>query len=251
MSEKPSSVTITCQSCKKCYSPKNILLCRGQCTSCTTAQWQLHAEFDILRNGSTSPLSSDGALLTNIGLNAIGIGLLVATGSGFTVRVGGGGDGSDKPTGGKSVADIYDVPGQKVFELCNPPRQALNQLGDFILQKEAEIQRERMKERGGSRCRACQILFVPSSSKPWTLVGSCSKSCCASLHGVADYSLIENAVNESTMEATTKVEQTVQEQAYVQAACSCGHLFQLSKMYRGTYRKCPNCQAKVLVPLNG
>ena len=88
MSEKPSSVTITCQSCKKRYSPKDILRSRGQCVCCTVAQWHLHAEFNILRNGATSPLSSDGSLLTNIGLNAIGIGLLVTTGTGFTLGVG-------------------------------------------------------------------------------------------------------------------------------------------------------------------
>ena len=241
---------LTCQSCKKRYSPKDILRSRGQCVCCAVAQWHLHAEFDILRNGATSPLSSDGSLLTNIGLNAIGIGLLVTTGTGFTVGVGGG-DSSGKPTGGKSVADIYDVPGQKVLELCDPVKQALNRLGEFVQQKEAEIQRERMKERGGSHCQCCQILFVPSAAKPWTLVGACSKSCCASMHGVAEYSLIENAVNESTMEASSKIEQSAQGQSFIQVSCNCGHKFQLAKMYKGTYRKCTNCQAKILVPLTG
>ena len=250
MSEKPSSVIITCQNCKKHRSPTEILRSRGQCASCPTAKWHLHAEFGGVRNGSSSPLSTDGALLANIGLNAIGVGLLVATGTGFTVRVGGG-MGSDQTPGGKSVADIYDVPSEKVLELCDPANRALSRLGEFVLQQEAEIQRTRMKERGGSHCRSCQILFVPSPAKPWTLVGACSKSCCADMSGVAEYSLIENAVIAATSETSTKIEQAATSQAYIQVSCTCGQTIQFAKMYKGTYRKCTNCQAKILVPLTG
>jgi hypothetical protein len=195
-------------------------------------------------------LNADGALLASLGLNAIGIGLLVTTGTGFTVGIGGGID-SDQPAGGRSVADIYDVPSEKILELCNPANRALSQLGEFVLQQEVETQRKRMKERGGSNCRSCQILFVPSPSKPWTLVGACSKTCCANMNGVAEYSLIESAVIEATAESSSKIEQAATRQAYIQVSCACGQTIQFPKMYKGTYRKCANCQAKILVPLTG
>lgn len=251
MSDKPSVITIRCQGCKRTYSPKQIVSVRGVCTDCRDANWHIQAEYRVYETKSAGPLGSDGTALSNIGLNALGLGLLAATGTGFVGSVGDTSFARTKATGATSVADIYDVAGSDLLALCEPIKTAMSQLADFVYQKELEIQRNRMLERGGSHCRSCQILFVPSPSKPWTMVGTCSRSCCAALHGESDYSLVKEAVNEASSKATSNNELGSQDKTHMQVQCKCGMMVQLAKMYQGTYRKCPGCHNKILVPLGG
>ncbi len=239
MSDKPISIKILCQGCNEQYSPKQVVATRGTCLKCPNAKWHVQAEYHLYENKGNT-------VMAKIGLNAIGLGLMATTGTGFVVGLGGAS--KDTKTGATSIANIYDVSGSDLLTHCDPSNTAMTRLADFVHFREQEIQRNRILERGGSHCRSCQILFVPSPSKPWTMVGTCSRSCCAALHGEQDYSLVESAVNEFIAKSNTTNEQPLKEKATIQVQCKCGTIIPFAKMYQGTFRKCPQCQTKILVP---
>ncbi|MEM7475011.1 MAG: hypothetical protein AAF483_08460 [Planctomycetota bacterium] len=211
----------------------------ARCSNCPGGKWQVRAEFEVTAE------NSGGDVATNIGLNAIGLGLLAATGAGFTAKIAG----SSKAQTAISVAEVFDVDRSELADLCVPTKAAFTRIAAFVYKKEQAIQRERMKQRGGSNCKHCDILFVPSENKPWTLVGACSKSCCAALHGHTEYAQIESMVKASTANASDKIREAKVKSNIVQTQCSCGNEFSAPKMYAGTYRKCPHCGEKVLIPL--
>jgi hypothetical protein len=239
MSDKPISIKIRCQGCDVQFTPKQLVSARGICVNCPQANWHVQAEY-LIHENKGSPVAA------KIGLNAIGLGLLATTGTGFVVGLGG--IENNTATGATSIANIYDVSGTELLAVCDPVKTAMTQLAEFVRQREQEIQRSRILERGGSHCLSCKILFVPSPSKPWTMVGTCSRSCCAALHGEQDYSLVESAVNAATAKEKATTEQSTKDKAFVQVRCTCGVIVQLAKMYQGTFRKCPCCQSKILVP---
>ena len=167
MSDKPTEITIRCQGCKQRYKPKEIIRVRGVCDNCPTANWHIQAEYRIYNSKSGGVLGSDSLPLGNVGINVLGLGLLAATGTGFVVTGGDSSGAGTKSTWSSSIADIYDVPSLDLVALCEPIQLAAMQLAEFVNQKELEIQRTRMAERGATHCRSCNVLFVPSAAKPW------------------------------------------------------------------------------------
>jgi DNA-directed RNA polymerase subunit RPC12/RpoP len=83
------------------------------------------------------------------------------------------------------------------------------------------------------------------------MIGACSRSCCSAIYSVANYSMIEKEVEAASKQLSPPAENNVHGSSMIEAKCQCGNIIQLAKMYQGTYRKCPKCNGKLLVPLNG
>jgi DNA-directed RNA polymerase subunit RPC12/RpoP len=250
MTEIPTSIVIRCQNCKQDFKPTQITKIRGICTACNEPTlWQIRAEYAKVHGsneGSPADLS-----LKSAGLNIIGLTLLASTGVGFTYGIPGHGkSGPEDRSGGKSLVDIFDITTQQLLDLCFPPEAVMASFAAFIHKTEIENQRKRMAERGAVHCRNCNILFVPSADKPWTLVSTCSKTCCVAHYQVDEYSQIEKQVQESSAEAAQYLVQKKVNSAYIRLRCKCGNELKFPQMYKGTYRKCSNCGERVLVPLH-
>ena len=233
--DRPASIIIRCQSCDSQFTPRQLAKAEAQCHVCRDPKWHIRAEFDIVEESDSG----------NVGMNLLGIGLLAATGSGFTVT-----GGSKEKSVGKSLADVYDITGEELRPLCKPIKLAYDQIAVFVIEKEKAIQRERMHERGASHCKMCNILFVPSEDKPWTLAGTCSKSCCAAQHGSSSYVDVEEKISQETKKVSGKLKNFKKESRRIETKCICGHEFSVPKMYEGTMRKCPQCETKTLIPNN-
>ncbi len=136
-------------------------------------------------------------------------------------------------------------------ELADPAVDPSVKLDAFVALKRNEqfqLHRQQM-ERNGQECEKCGMLFVRNDSKPWTMVGTCSKVCCAAKFGVSDYALVEDEVAEQSRRISPEMKKRQRSNLVIHVECpACQHHFDLPKMYGGVYRKCPACQEKVLVP---
>lgn len=240
MNELPKSFAVDCESCKKPHSTKAIQRTRGVCPTCGHDQWHLYVDFGLVMDEGT-------ALVKTAVVNVVGLSLLAATGLGFTAKV------SKQTKTQKSTLDFHFLPPSEILEICDPSVKPLVQVGAFVARKQHQQflkHKSEMEERGGSHCDVCDVLFVPMADKPWTMVGTCSKSCCAAKFNAQDYSRIENEVIAATQGTAAVVAEQAKSESLVTVQCPCGYRFQLKKMYCGLRRKCPSCDQKVFVPEN-
>lgn len=235
MTERPDKVIIRCERCKSEQSLSAIHRSDGACSNCGHDSWEIQATYLARQE------TADG---TTLALNAIGLNIFSSTG----LTLGGPLPVEKKPVNG---FDIHEVSAQTMREIADPQVDPAVKLDAFIRLKRNELyqkHRERM-EQHGQQCDQCGILFVLNDKKPWTLVGTCSKVCCANKFGAADYALIEHDVIQQASQVAPEVLQRQRDNMLIHVQCpDCGHQFNLATMYSGVYRKCPACHAKVLVP---
>lgn len=226
MPEIPESFSIGCEGCKKVQSPSAINGKAGLCPACGHDQWHVHVDFQS---------KSKGESVTR----AVGLDMLMRVG--FNIDTAD----SDDP----SSRDFHFVPASEIVELCRVHPDPLVLVAAYVARKESQLfnkHKAQMEERGGKNCEACNMLFVPSADKPWTLVGVCSKACCADKYKASDYSQIEKDVLSTAAQLRSSVEEkSVSDQVAV--SCDCGNTFNLNRMYCGLFRKCPACGKKVFV----
>lgn len=234
MTERADKVEISCEKCKQTYSIAAIRKCQAVC-ACGNNTWHIQATYLARQD------TADG---TSLALNAMGFSVLSTSG----VEIGGPIPVSKKPVNG---FDIRDVSAARLVEIVDPSVDPHIKLDAFIRLKRNEhyqLHRQQMEERG-QECEQCGVLYVLNDSKPWTLLGTCSKFCCAKKMGVNDYSMAELMVEEQVKQLAPEVKQRTRENLNIHVTCpKCHHAFQLPRLYGGIYRKCPQCDAKVLVP---
>lgn len=237
MTEPPDKVEIRCERCKQEASLSSIHRSRGVCTHCQNETWHVQATY----MGRLD--TADG---TTLALNAIGLSILSSSG----VTIGGPLPAEKKPVNG---FDIHDVPAQVLKEISDPQVSPTIKLAAFVqLKRNEQFQQHRQQmEQHGQECVQCGVLYVLNDQKPWTLLGTCSKVCCATRLGVTDYAMIEDEVNTKAQQFIPEVRQRQRDNQLIHVQCpNCKFQFNLAKMYGGVYRKCPECSGKVLVPVN-
>ncbi|MFO0939650.1 MAG: hypothetical protein U0930_02665 [Pirellulales bacterium] len=235
MAEQPDKILIFCQKCGQQTSLSSIHRTRGTCSACQNNTWHVQATYLARQD------TADG---TTLALNAMGLSILNSSG----VMIGGPLPAEKKPVNG---IDIHDVPAETMCDIADPAVDPSIKLNAFVQLKQNErFQQHRKKmEQHGQECIQCGILYVLNDKKPWTLVGTCSKVCCASQHGVSDYAMIEDEVVAKAQSLAPEVRQRQRDNQLIHVQCpACLHEFDLAKIYSGVVRKCPSCQAKVQVP---
>lgn len=232
-SESPSRCSIRCEQCQRKMTPRSISKCAARCP-CGNGTWNLSVEyFDRVPSTARTIL-----------LNAAGFLALFGAGTGIF----------GKATSIRKVNSLnfHDVPAHEMDALCSTPSQFKKKLVEFLERKRQETfqqHKEEMHERGAMHCKTCEGFFVPSASKPWTMLKFCSKTCCALSYGHTDYSRVEHEVNRATSQHKPELEQVHVDLQLISARCSsCGHRWELPRMYGGLVRKCPQCQHKVMIP---
>ena len=235
MTERPDRVMISCERCKLESSLAAIHRSQGLCPHCQNATWHIRATYLARQD------TADG---TTLALNAMGLSLLTSAG----VSLGGPLPVEKKPVNG---VDLHDIPAATLSDIADPAVSPTIKLAAFIeLKKNEQFKqhRQQMEERG-QECVQCGMLYVLNDQKPWTLIGTCSKVCCAAKLGTSDYAMVESRVLELAQQAMPQYRERQREQLSIAVKCpGCQHDFHLAKMYGGVYRKCPACGAKVLVP---
>jgi DNA-directed RNA polymerase subunit RPC12/RpoP len=234
---KPDKIVIRCEGCKKEASLGQLHKNLAVCTACGGDRWHLQA-IHMARQDN-----SDG---TSLALNALGLGLLTSSGINISSPL----PGEKRPVNG---FDIHDVPAKSLLELVSPEVSPLVKLQAFVQFKQNEqFQRHReAMEQKGSECKQCGMLYVMSDQKPWTLLGACSKVCCATQMGAVDYALVEDQVEELAEQRLSELGRRKRDNQIITTNCpSCGHQVELPKMYAGVHRKCAKCGEKILVPLH-
>jgi hypothetical protein len=103
---------------------------------------------------------------------------------------------------------------------------------------DGERDREIMREHGGTNCKVCGTFFMPSADKIWTQSDCCSRVCYAKT-GAATIADTKRKPEKQAPEARLTGQAVVN--------CPCGHQFEVSSMYVGTPRPCPQCGAKTIV----
>jgi DNA-directed RNA polymerase subunit RPC12/RpoP len=234
MTDRPDKVEIRCEQCKQEASITALHRGKGVCSNCKNNTWHVQATYMARQD------TADG---TSLALNAMGLSILNGTGVAI------GGPVPKKPVNG---FDVHDVPGNTLAEIADPTVNPQIKLDAFIRLKrneQFELHRKRMAELG-QECIQCGMLFVRNDTKPWTLVGTCSKVCCSAKFGVSDYAMIEDKVLEQAKDLLPEVKQQQRNSQMIHVVClDCKHEFDLPKMYGGIVRKCPKCGAKVRVPV--
>jgi DNA-directed RNA polymerase subunit RPC12/RpoP len=155
---------------------------------------------------------------------------------------------SKKPVNG---FDLRDVPAETLIGIADPAVDPKIKLEAYIQLKRNEQYQQHRKnmEENGQECDECGMLYVLNHTKPWTLLGTCSKFCCAKKLGVSDYAMAEELVAQQIADLAPQVKQRSRDNLSIHVTCaSCQHAFNLPKIYSGIYRKCPSCDAKILVP---
>jgi hypothetical protein len=76
--------------------------------------------------------------------------------------------------------------------------------------------------------------------------GVCSKACFAKQHHAIDDELGEQM--KATGEMHPQIEAVGSSNLLISVICPCGNSLQVPKMYCGSFRKCPSCGEKLLVP---
>ena len=234
MSEKPDKIVIRCENCKRECTLPAIHQHQGLCPSCQNDLWHIQSIY-LARQ--------DDGDATAVTLKALGLGLFSSDGSSIQSPI----PGEKRPING---FDIHDVSAETLMEICSPEVNPKVKLLAFVRRMENEHfqQHRRAMERNGQHCEQCGVLFVVSNLKPWTLVGTCSKVCCAAKFDAVDYALIEQQVLESCEDRLTESRKNRFGNRAITAECSaCGHRFELPKIYAGVHRKCPECGQKVMV----
>lgn len=234
MADYPDKILIRCEQCKKEATLTTLHRHNGQCPHCGNSTWHVQATYLARQD------NSDGTTLT---LNALGLNLLSSSGFSLGSPV----PGEKRPVNG---IDIHDVPAHEIAEIASPEVNPQVKLQAFVVrtQNEQFSQHRKAMQQHGSQCDQCGILFVLNDQKPWTLVGTCSRVCCAAKYGAVDYALIQDQVLESAKQKTVDVRQIHRDNQVIPVCCpSCGHRFDLPRMYEGVHRKCPACSQKVLV----
>jgi len=235
VSEKPDKIVIRCEQCKRESSLAAIHKHRGICPACKHAAWHIESIYMARQD------DGDAANLT---LKALGFSLLTSDGVSITSPI----PGTKRPVNG---FDMHDVTAEVMAEIADPAVNPQVKLMAFVKLKESELfqQHRRAMERNGRECVQCGMLFVVSDQKPWTLLGACSKVCCAAKLGSVDYALVEQQVLEKCQDRLPEFQKIRRDHRAISACCSaCGHRFELPRIYAGVHRKCPECGHKVLIP---
>ncbi len=237
MTERPDKIVIRCETCKKVCSLNTIHKHRGICPACQNSTWHLQAIYLSRQNDGDA---------TSLTLKALGFGLMDNDG----VSIGSPIPSEKRPVNG---FDVHDVPAEVMVDIADPEVSPQVKLTAYVrLQQNEQFQRHRRSmEKHGLECEQCGVLFVVSDQKPWTLLGTCSKVCCANKLGAVDYALVEEQVQEDCRDRLPEYRKIRLDQRAITVTCSaCGHQFELPRIYAGVNRKCPGCSQKVLVPLD-
>lgn len=234
--DKPTSILFYCQRCDRLSNPYEIQQHGGLCAHCQCERWRVVVKY------AGGPAGDGGAdLAATLALNAIGLGLVAVTGTGFVTRglVSSGGFSHDP---GDTV--YSDVLGQNIIAACVASGGNPIQFAAEIQRQDAEAHRERLGRRGAQSCRYCGVLVVPTPTKPWTMFGACSKLCCARALGTERYADIEDQVHAALGRApdTPEVAKAKRLTASVPVACRCGQTYSVPRTFLGTRRPCPHCQ---------
>lgn len=235
MAEQPDKIALLCQKCGQQASLGSIHRTRAICSGCKNDTWHVQATYLARQD------TADG---TTLALNAMGLSILNSSG----VMIGGPLPVEKKPING---VDILDVPADTMREIADPAVDPTVKLNAFVQRtRNEQFQQHRKKmEEHGQECSQCGILYVLNDKKPWTLVGTCSKVCCAAQHSVSDYAMIEHEINQKAQSLAPEVRQRQRDNQLIHVECpNCHHQFDLARIYGGVIRKCPACQGKVQVP---
>lgn len=234
MSEKPDKIVIRCENCKRESSLTSLDRHRGICSSCQNATWHIQTVYLARQD------DGDAASLT---LKALGFGIFTSEGERIQSPI----PGEKRPING---FDIHDVSAETMMEIASTEVNPQIKLMAFVKLNESQQfqqHREEMK-RNGQDCEQCGVLFVVNEQKPWTLVGTCSKVCCATKFGSVDYTLIEQQVMERCESQSPGLRKSRKDQRAVSVVCTaCNHQFEMPRIYIGVHRKCPACGSKVLI----
>lgn len=234
MADLPDQILIRCEQCKNEATLTALHKHQGHCPHCGNSTWHVQATYLARQD------NSDGTTLT---LNALGLNLLSSSGFNLGSPV----PGEKRPVNG---IDIHDVPANEIMDIASPEVNPQVKLQAFVKRKQNEqfSQHRKAMQQHGSQCEQCGMLFVLNDQKPWTLVGTCSRVCCAGKYGAVDYALIQDQVLESVGQRMVDIRQIQRDNQVIQVCCpACGHRFDLPRMYEGVHRKCPACGQKVLV----
>ncbi len=235
MVDRPDRILIRCESCKRESTLSAIHRNQGACPDCQNPTWHIQVVYLArLPDGDATSLT----------LKALGIGLVNSSGESIGSPL----PGEKRPVNG---FDIHDVPASVMADLASPDVDPDIKLTAFVLWKNNEQfqqHRKAMEERGGE-CDQCGMLYVTNEQKPWTLLGTCSKVCCANKLGAVDYALVEEDVLDRTQGQISELRKHRRDHQAIVVTCGeCGHRFELPKIYAGVQRKCPECDNKVKVP---
>ncbi len=130
-----------------------------------------------------------------------------------------------------------DVPAAHVLSLLQIPFSRRGYVAHRYMQERrdaaAVAEREQLRERGGQECIVCGVFFMPHPDKPWTNAGCCTKACLVQAGGEIPVDFRES--------------ESAKPSKSLAVACACGHAFQVSPMYRGTQRPCPECGAMTVI----
>ena len=237
VSSVPDKIIIRCEKCKRESNLSKIGKAQGLCPSCQHDRWHIQAIYEGASGNDITP--------SGVAMNVVGIGLALATGGGFTSEI----SGAKQTVNG---FDIHEVAAETLRSICEPDANPNIKLRAFVTRKRNDAYQEhrsKMEEKGAN-CEQCDVLFVVSPQKPWTMAGCCSKVCCATKFHSTDYALIEDKVLAATRDSVAHFEENSRDNSRIEVECSCGYRFTLPTMYRGIYRKCPSCQRKILIPEN-
>lgn len=148
------------------------------------------------------------------------------------------GDFSAEEHGPDEIIDFPNLTAEQIMELSDPPREMGKKVLPFVQQYKAgegKRLRAKMESAGAINCKMCKTFFVPDDAKPWTLLSFCSKLCCAESYGTNSYIRIEDQVLEATASLAPKLKTFKKERSLISVTCTCGHIFDLAKMYAGIY----------------
>jgi hypothetical protein len=180
----------------------------GSCKSCNNPVWTLtlvHTQTGMDETAS-----------------AIGMGLAVTTGIGFT-----------QSSTAVSTTSYAGITGEFLKVINEDPASAMS----LITQLAHKLEREQLKDRGAKECIGCGAMYVVEPGKPWTDLGYCAKMCAIG-HGEKSF----------VGALKTTAAAPIKSSASVAVACSKGHEFSVANTFRGLKRPCPQCGEKVAVP---
>ena len=229
----PDAVEFSCQQCERTAKPAVIQREQGRCRKCRCERWRVKVTYHVVDGPNQNP----SELGTTAALNALGIGLAMATGTGFVTS---GGRGQSRRM---ETAAYSDVPGDEIVSVYagqGDNRELLAALVGRLQQQEADAHRARMANRGAQPCGHCGAVFVPMPNKLWTMASACSKVCCAKMMGAERYADIEEklAAEVGAPADTSKAKRLT---ASLEVPCVCGEKYQVPRTYVGTRRPCPHC----------
>ncbi|MBI1246823.1 hypothetical protein GC197_03135 [bacterium] len=204
MPRAPSRIGFVCESCQRTASVRQMRRWRGECRRCKGRSWVLTIDYSE----------------TEVETSAVGILSSLTLGFGWYS--------TKTSTNQTTVGGVSAEVGQHLTETRS--NVALRVVEYLRLREHQDL-----RDRGAQPCRKCDVLYVPTSEKPWTETGYCSKSCAA-----------QDGVESAPVFQASEADES--KPSMITVACPKGHEFSVLASFSGCLRPCTTCGEKVAVP---